>query len=303
MARVPSIDLRGCSSGFMLREWIAALRSHTSAPGLLFPFRDPRRPTLKQGEAPPSRDLVGLRYGKQMLLWVIAGLLFAIFVMQVMGAGAGGSWIYGYFLEYMLSMDNLFVFQLVFKAYATPEPQVDRALFWGIAAAVVLRLAFFAVGTEILQLGILARIFFGLLLVYSGWKAAWQQRHGHVVGGLPSQGVGCSKAFSDSDEEEDPSKNLLVRCVARLLPLHDKYSDEPAFFVRVPRRTSTDLADHTAPAPSVVGASGGDGDGIRLCPDTACSEPMTATIFNVGGPSCHSNQRTPASGPPLSFAE
>mmetsp|Transcript_8694 Transcript_8694/g.18729 ORF Transcript_8694/g.18729 Transcript_8694/m.18729 type:complete len:170 (-) Transcript_8694:853-1362(-) len=82
-------------------------------------------------------------YGKQILLWVLAGLGFAAFVMQVMGAAAAGSWMYGYFLEYMLSIDNLFVFQLVFKGYSTPECHVDRALFWGIAAAVLLRLGFF----------------------------------------------------------------------------------------------------------------------------------------------------------------
>ena len=114
-------------------------------------------------------------YGKQILLWVVAGVLFAILVGQMMGGSAGGSWIYGYFLEYMLSIDNLFVFQLVFKAYSTPESQVDRALFWGITAAVILRLAFFGIGTEILQLGIAARLFFGLLLVLSGWKASRQQ--------------------------------------------------------------------------------------------------------------------------------
>ncbi|CAE7503956.1 terC, partial [Symbiodinium necroappetens] len=175
-------------------------------------------------------------YGKQILLWVLAGLGFAAFVMQVLGAAAGGSWMYGYFLEYMLSIDNLFVFQLVFKGYSTPECHVDRALFWGIVAAVLLRLGFFGIGTEILQLGLVARVFFGLLLMVSGWKA-----------------------FSDSEEEDDPSKNPAVRCIARLLPLHDQYSERAVFFVWVPRHSTK----HPA-GPTVLGTPGADVDGIRL---------------------------------------
>lgn len=143
---------------------------------------------------------------------------------------------YGYFLEYMLSIDNLFVFQLVFKGYSTPECHVDRALFWGIAAAVLLRLGFFGIGTEILQLGLVARVFFGLLLMVSGWKA-----------------------FSDSEEEDDPSKNPAVRCIARLLPLHDRYSERAVFFVWVPKHSTKHPAE-----PTVLGTPGADVDGILL---------------------------------------
>mmetsp|Transcript_51003 Transcript_51003/g.122039 ORF Transcript_51003/g.122039 Transcript_51003/m.122039 type:complete len:378 (-) Transcript_51003:79-1212(-) len=162
-------------------------------------------------------------YAKQLMLWLFAGLCFSVFVTLAVGLDAGASWTYGYFLEYMLSVDNLFVFQLVFKAYSTPEAQLGRALFCGISVAVVLRLAFFAVGTSLLELGFVSRLGFGLLLVYSGIKAFWD------------------------DEEEDPSSNCLVRGVARLLPLHDKYSEEPHFFVRV----------GSGPAPAIIGASEG----------------------------------------------
>mmetsp|Transcript_77781 Transcript_77781/g.137175 ORF Transcript_77781/g.137175 Transcript_77781/m.137175 type:complete len:406 (+) Transcript_77781:47-1264(+) len=151
-------------------------------------------------------------YVKQILFWLIAGLAFMLFIAQVMGAPEAGSWIYGYFLEYTLSIDNLFVFQMVFKSYSTPESQVGRALFWGIAVAVVLRMAFFGVGTEVLNLGLAARLFFGLVLVYSGYKT-----------------------LRDSDDgDDDPSQNLLIRSVSRLLPLHEHYGDEPVFFVWVP---------------------------------------------------------------------
>lgn len=150
-------------------------------------------------------------YVKQIIFWIFCGFGFSAFVFVTEGTSAAASWSYGYFLEYMLSVDNLFVFQLVFKAYATPEGlHIERALFWGISAAILLRLAFFGVGTSLLEMGFFAKLAFGLLLIYSGIKAFW-----------------------DDDDEADPSKNLLVRCVARHLPLHDKYSEEPRFFVRV----------------------------------------------------------------------
>jgi len=111
-------------------------------------------------------------------------------------------------------------------AYSTPPAQVDRALFWGVSIAVVLRLAFFGVGTEILNLGFVARCFFGLALIYSGIKTLRD---------------------SDGEEEDDPRENPLVRCIARLLPVHDSYDSEAAFFIRVP-----DL-QHKGPQPVALG--------------------------------------------------
>ena len=228
-------------------------------------------------------------YGKQILLWVLAGLGFAAFVMQVMGAAAAGSWMYGYFLEYMLSIDNLFVFQLVFNGYSTPECHVDRALFWGIAAAVLLRLGFFGIGTEILQLGLVARIFFGLLLMVSGWKA--DEACSISVARLfflhfqPCDSCLLIQAFSDSEEEDDPSKNPAVRCIARLLPLYDQYSERAVFFVWVPKNSTKHPTE-----PTVLGTPGADVDGIRLCPGRVCriDVPLwflfTCTIIRLQNP-------------------
>lgn len=97
-------------------------------------------------------------YVKQIIFWIFAGFFFNFLVMLILGMAAAGNWSYGYFLEYMLSVDNLFVFQLVFKSYACPEGQhVERALFWGISAAILLRLAFFGVGTSLLAMGFISR--------------------------------------------------------------------------------------------------------------------------------------------------
>ncbi|CAL1143694.1 unnamed protein product, partial [Cladocopium goreaui] len=172
-------------------------------------------------------------YVKQIIFWIFCGFGFSAFVFVNAVGSAAASWSYGYFLEYMLSVDNLFVFQLVFKAYATPEGlHIERALFWGISAAILLRLAFFGLGTSLLAMGFFAKLAFGLLLIYSGIKAFW-----------------------DDDDEADPSKNLLVRCVARHLPLHDKYSEEPRFFVRVKVEGLESAAEPAREGAKIIGKS------------------------------------------------
>lgn len=183
-------------------------------------------------------------YAKQIIFWLLSGMLFVLVVWQLMGLEAAGSWLYGYVLEYTLSVDNLFVFQLVFKAYSTPEAQLDRALFWGISAAVLLRLAFFEVGTEILALGFIARLAFGLVLVYSGVKTL----------------------KDEDDDEDDPSQNCLVRSLARILPLHDQYGERPVFFLAVLKEAET-------PKPSVIGSPN---NGLELQGLTDNEERMEA---------------------------
>lgn len=203
-------------------------------------------------------------YVKQIIFWIFCGCAFGLVVFLLVGGSAFASWSYGYFLEYMLSVDNLFVFQLVFKAYATPEGlHIERALFWGISAAILLRLAFFGVGTSLLAMGFFAKLAFGLLLIYSGIKAFW-----------------------DDDDEADPSKNLLVRCVARHLPLHDKYSEEPRFFVRVKLSSGLEGLEAREPRePREVGAKiiGKSKDEVELhgMMDVADEQHPAATSLKV----------------------
>eukprot|EP00930_Biecheleria_cincta_P001976 TRINITY_DN103050_c0_g1_i1.p1 TRINITY_DN103050_c0_g1~~TRINITY_DN103050_c0_g1_i1.p1 ORF type:complete len:414 (+),score=75.51 TRINITY_DN103050_c0_g1_i1:29-1243(+) len=174
----------------------------------------------------PSRFCRLPVYAKQIIFWLFSGIFFVCVVWQLMGVEAAGSWLYGYVLEYSLSVDNLFVFQLVFKGYSTPESQLDRALFWGISAAILLRLAFFEVGTVLLDAGFFARLAFGVVLVYSGYKTL----------------------KDEDDEEDDPSQNCIVRSLARILPLHDQYSEEPVFLVSVLQE------EDGTPKPSVIGS-------------------------------------------------
>jgi len=130
-----------------------------------------------------------------------------------------------------------FVFQMIFKSFSTPLGQIERALFWGISTAVILRLAFFAIGTEILGMGAIPRIIFGLVLVYSGVKS-----------------------IRDSDDEEsDPRDNPVIKCITALLPVHQGYGVEPTFFLRVNPHTGND------PPATMVGSS----DSVNLSNDRA----------------------------------
>lgn len=88
------------------------------------------------------------------------------------GPDAALTWVVGYILEWMLSLDNLFVFHLVFKTYATPKDQVHKAVFAGIIGAVVMRMIFFMVVSTLLSCFGWIRWPLGALLVWSGIEAA-----------------------------------------------------------------------------------------------------------------------------------
>ncbi|HTD97032.1 MAG TPA: TerC/Alx family metal homeostasis membrane protein [Edaphobacter sp.] len=86
------------------------------------------------------------------ILWVTAALAFALFVLRYLGAESATQYLAGYAIEEALSIDNLFVFLLLFRLFKIDEPRQPRVLFWGVAGAIVMRGAFIAAG-----LGLLAR--------------------------------------------------------------------------------------------------------------------------------------------------
>ncbi|KAF4678791.1 hypothetical protein FOZ60_016106 [Perkinsus olseni] len=162
-------------------------------------------------EVPPRRAMV------YCITYLACGLLFNVVVYLLYGydSEAAFGWFNGYVLEYMLSMDNVFFFQVVFKYYRTPKSQVNRALFYGIAMAAGLRLLFFFLGTTFFKLIFFTRYIFGLILIWSGYKTA-----------------------TDSDDQDsgDPN-NACAQCIASRLRLFNAYSSDGAFFIKVPRDT------------------------------------------------------------------
>jgi len=101
---------------------------------------------------PPSQKKTQLTSIVSTILWVAAAFLFALFVLRVLGSTSATEYLAGYAIEEALSIDNLFVFLLLFRLFRIESPGQPRVLFWGVAGAIVMRGAFIAAG-----LGLLAR--------------------------------------------------------------------------------------------------------------------------------------------------
>lgn len=122
---------------------------------------------------------------------------------------AGFAFLAGYLVEKALSVDNIFVFLLVFGYFAVPEKYQHRVLFWGIVGALIFRAAFIAAGAALLEHFFWTMILFGLFLIVTGIKMV-------VV----------------KDKKIDPEKNPLVRAFRRIMPVTDEYHGQK-FFKRI----------------------------------------------------------------------
>lgn len=121
---------------------------------------------LKAKEDSLRNHLIGIAY------WIAVAIGYCIYIGLRSGTQHGVEWASGYILEWMLSVDNLFVFHLIFQSYKTPSAQVPKAVAVGIFGAVGMRLLFFMVVSTLLQVFSWVRYPFGALLVYSGIEAA-----------------------------------------------------------------------------------------------------------------------------------
>ena len=100
--------------------------------------------------------------------FVAAGLGFGLVLWSAEGADVAQQFYAGYLLEYSLSLDNVFVWALIFSAFSIPAAYQHRVLFYGIFGALVLRGAFVAAGSELLRRFAWVVYVFGLLLLWSG---------------------------------------------------------------------------------------------------------------------------------------
>ena len=103
-------------------------------------------------------------------IWVSLALLFGAGLWAVEGAGSGEAYFAGYVMEKALSLDNVFVFTLIFSALAVPRDEQPRVLLWGILIALVLRAIFIFAGAEALQTYSWIAWPFAALLAWTGWR-------------------------------------------------------------------------------------------------------------------------------------
>ena len=135
-------------------------------------------------------------------IWISLALLFNAWIWYAYGTAYAEQFFAGYLLEYSLSVDNLFVFVLVFAFFRTPAELQHRALVWGIVGAMVLRATMILLGAALIEQWKGVLVFFGLFLLYTGVMMLFH------------------------DEDDDPSEKWWVRFLEKRLPLTDGYRGE-----------------------------------------------------------------------------
>jgi len=134
------------------------------------------------------------------------------------GAKAAGEYISGFLLEKSLSVDNVFVWAVIFTYFAVPKMYQFRVLFWGIFGALVLRAIFIFTGSALIEKFTVTLAVFGVILLYSAYKLAFQE-----------------------ETEVDPDKSIVFRAVRKLVPSTDKLDGQKLFTVQNGRRLATPL--------------------------------------------------------------
>jgi len=140
--------------------------------------------------------------------YVAIGLGFGGLMWAWRGPEAGGEYLAGYLIEKSLSVDNIFVFALIFSYFAIPPKYQHRVLFWGIIGAIAFRAIFIALGAVLLNNFDWIVYVFGAFLVYTGIKMA----RGHTV-------------------EVHPDRNPVIRLMRRFIPVSDELHGQ-RFLVR-----------------------------------------------------------------------
>jgi tellurite resistance protein TerC len=117
-----------------------------------------------------SKELTIKQAMYQTLFWVMLGLGFGGFVWYEEGRATGLEYISAYLMEWSLSIDNIFVFVLIFSFFKVKEAYIPRALLIGIILAIVFRVIFITVGVELVERFHWMLYLFGAFLIYTGFK-------------------------------------------------------------------------------------------------------------------------------------
>ncbi len=181
----------------------------------------------------------------QTFFWVGLALAFFVFMWVEKGQGLALEYLSAYLMEWSLSIDNIFVFILIFSAFSVKEKNYGRVLLAGILMAIIFRIIFITVGVALVEKFHWILYIFGVFLVYTGYKM-----------------------FTASDDEEfKPEESKIYKWMKRILPLvpHDgdgKYSviiDGKKFytslFVVVIMLAAIDLVFALDSIPAVMGIS------------------------------------------------
>lgn len=145
-------------------------------------------------------------------IWTAIALAFNVLVYFWLGSKLALEFFTGYLIERTLSVDNLFVFLLVFSYFAVPSKYQHKVLFWGIFGALIMRAIFIAAGLTLINAFHWVIYVFGIFLIYTGFKMAQHK-----------------------EEEIHPERNFVIKLFRKMMPVTKDY-ENGKFFTRVDGR-------------------------------------------------------------------
>lgn len=151
-------------------------------------------------------------------IWITMALLFNLGIYLWRGPETALEFLTGYLIEKSLSIDNIFVFLLIFSYFRVPASYQHKVLFWGILGALVMRAILIAMGITLIQKFHWVIYLFGTFLILTGIKMAFEK-----------------------DKEIHPERNPVVRIFRRFMPVTDDYEGDKFFAKKAGRSLATPL--------------------------------------------------------------
>ena len=151
-------------------------------------------------------------------VWIILALLFGIGVYRYMGPDQAIDYYTGYLIEKSLSVDNIFVFILIFSYFNVDARYQHKVLFWGILGALVMRLIFIFTGVALLERFHWIIYVFGSFLIFTGIRLAYEH-----------------------DREVHPERNPVLKLVRKMIPVSKRYHGDRFFIHKMGKRFATPM--------------------------------------------------------------
>lgn len=151
-------------------------------------------------------------------VWISLALVFNLIIYFWRGPEIGLQFLTGYLIEKSLSVDNIFVFVLLFSYFSVPAKFQHKVLFWGILGALIMRAIFIAAGATLIEQFHWIIYIFGAFLVFTGIRMA--MNHGTKV---------------------DPEKNMMVKLFKRIFPVTNEYHGSKFWIMQAGKWTATPL--------------------------------------------------------------
>ena len=155
---------------------------------------------------------------KWLIFWVALAMAFNAGIYYFYGQEKAIEFLGGYLIEFSLSIDNVFVFLMIFMSFGISEHAQHRVLGWGIMGAIVLRFFFVFFGVAVVNKFEWVLYVFGVLLIFSG-----------------------SKMFRKDDEDKDPHDSKVLRAISKLIPMTSYFVDDDFFTKENGKRIATPL--------------------------------------------------------------